>query len=1046
MRRYIIASLFCIITYAGFSQKYMIERFRLEDGLPSDIVKSLAMDSAGFIWVGTDDGIAKLQGKDIIKVEEPDLISDNYKDILLTKKYGLLASVDGGLLKISQNHKGISADFLKKKILVPDSLKFIYLKTLYESKDSSVWVSDAQNVYRIKNNNLTTYNFPEQCHTQNFIRSYQFFEVENRFMTFSETGYLYEFKPNTNTFNKVSWEFEGANIYDVHKINNHQFLIGCSKGLLQINFNNGKINKITDLQAPYPILVIAELSITKLVVGTWFNGVYKVDISQSKPIYNLIEETKSEYIPDILIDKQKQIWIASSSGVFLIRNLSFNVEVTTPSYKTIENIILGNDSLLYFNDENSIYSTSNKGVRKLFYELKNDKITSIASCKNGLLIGTESGDLICKYFNGNSTHTNLNKSGTRILSIVVDKNSNTWLIQQQKQETILLKIDTNGNIKELTPKLANGAYLSFLKLSPQGELYIGSKYDKSYLYKYDYKKQQVVNISLTVVKLYTEPVEALDITFIDKDTFLLATPHGIIKQTPQQAQHYDLGPLANEVITAITIDKEKRIWFSTIKGIICADNEIISVYNNADGLASKVSNLRCLVIDSSNYLWVCSNILQACKIPEKFKQSSKPTITSIKQSGEEIKIKNSNEFLQNTLLNIFFASPDYSSKYIEYQYSINRNNAEDNWIDIKNGNNNIFFDYLEKGNYTLKIRAKNKGHYIWSEPAIYNFDIYKIWYTRPEIIIGINLFLFLLAYLYYRNNRIKSIRKRKELEEIITERTQEIVEQNKQLVKTQKQLIQSEKMASIGLLTAGIAHEINNPINYVNGGITVLKKSYAKLSKQLLAYKSAYETSNSTQEKPTDLPSENQIKSSFEITDDMFETIEEGISKTKKIVHGIRTFSSNSENVFAKFDINESLDSVVLMLYSTLKNRITIEKDYEQNIQIIGVSSNVQQIFMNIIANAAQAIENEGTIFIKTSLDSLKKNIIISIKDTGVGMSEEVQNKIFDPFFSTKDVGEGTGLGLYLTYQYVEQHFGKITVHSEIDKGTEFIITLPIKH
>jgi signal transduction histidine kinase len=230
----------------------------------------------------------------------------------------------------------------------------------------------------------------------------------------------------------------------------------------------------------------------------------------------------------------------------------------------------------------------------------------------------------------------------------------------------------------------------------------------------------------------------------------------------------------------------------------------------------------------------------------------------------------------------------------------------------------------------------------------------------------------------------------------------------------------------------------------VSGGIAVLKKSIVKLEGFLKTYQLAFEKVDEKTGAQVELPNENQINALVTLTDNMFETIEQGINKTTEIVQSIRVFSSNSENVFTELNVNEILESILLMLYNKYKGRIEITKAYAPNSTMVGVSANVQQVFMNLLTNAIQAIHGNGNIWIKTIKDESRNKLTVSIKDDGMGIPEAAQKKIFDPFFSTKDVGQGTGLGLYLTYTFVEQHGGEIRLISAEGKGTEFIITLPI--
>ena len=142
-------------------------------------------------------------------------------------------------------------------------------------------------------------------------------------------------------------------------------------------------------------------------------------------------------------------------------------------------------------------------------------------------------------------------------------------------------------------------------------------------------------------------------------------------------------------------------------------------------------------------------------------------------------------------------------------------------------------------------------------------------------------------------------------------------------------------------------------------------------------------------------------------------------------------------------DINEGIESTLLMLNNEFKNRVIVEKDFGKIPEILCFPGRLNQVFMNILSNAGQAIKDKGQILIKTYKD--ENNIYISIKDSGDGMMEETKNKIFEPFFTTKDVGKGTGLGLSISYGIVKNHKGEIEVNSEIGKGTEFLITLPLK-
>ncbi len=169
--------------------------------------------------------------------------------------------------------------------------------------------------------------------------------------------------------------------------------------------------------------------------------------------------------------------------------------------------------------------------------------------------------------------------------------------------------------------------------------------------------------------------------------------------------------------------------------------------------------------------------------------------------------------------------------------------------------------------------------------------------------------------------------------------------------------------------------------------------------------------------------------------------IQEGAQRTSEIVRGLRNFTRLDEDERKPADINKCLESALLMLKHQLKNRVEVIKDFGEMPETMCYPGKLNQAFLNILANAGQAIDERGKIFIKTSYDG--KVVTIAIKDTGNGMTEEVKKHLFEPFFTTKPVGEGTGLGLPITYGIIKEHNGNIEVYSKPGEGSEFVITLP---
>lgn len=280
---------------------------------------------------------------------------------------------------------------------------------------------------------------------------------------------------------------------------------------------------------------------------------------------------------------------------------------------------------------------------------------------------------------------------------------------------------------------------------------------------------------------------------------------------------------------------------------------------------------------------------------------------------------------------------------------------------------------------------------------------------------------------------------------------QKVEERTKELQQTQAQLIQTEKMSSLGQLVAGIAHEVNNPANFIYGNLTHLDQYIQDLLEILELYQYYY---------PEPIPEIakkiNQIDLDFILEDfpKLIASLKVGSERIRDIVKSLRSFSRLDEAEMKDVDIHVGIESTLMILQNRInssyqKNRIEIIKEYGNLPMIECYAGQLNQVFMNILLNALDALsdleQEKKTIRISTSLHN-SHLVRISIADNGIGMTEEVKKRIFDPFFTTKPVGQGTGMGMSISYQIITQkHRGNLMCFSEVGKGAEFIIEIPVK-
>jgi len=276
----------------------------------------------------------------------------------------------------------------------------------------------------------------------------------------------------------------------------------------------------------------------------------------------------------------------------------------------------------------------------------------------------------------------------------------------------------------------------------------------------------------------------------------------------------------------------------------------------------------------------------------------------------------------------------------------------------------------------------------------------------------------------------------------------DLKELNSKLSDAQSKLIQSEKLASIGQLAAGVAHEINNPIGFIFSNFGTLEQYLEDLFQMLDAYEQAEASvsDSAALARIRSLKADLDIDYLKEDIPNLMRESRDGIQRVRKIVQDLKDFSRvDARQEWESVDLHAGIDSTLNIVNNEIKYKADVVKHYGALPEVQCLPSELNQVFMNLLVNAAHAITAErGTITISTGVDG--PNVWVEVADTGAGIAQENLKRIFDPFFTTKPVGKGTGLGLSLSYGIVQKHSGRMEVHSELGVGTRFRITLPIKH
>jgi signal transduction histidine kinase/streptogramin lyase len=503
--------------------------------------------------------------------------------------------------------------------------------------------------------------------------------------------------------------------------------------------------------------------------------------------------------------------------------------------------------------------------------------------------------------------------------------------------------------------------------------------------------------------------------------------------------------LPNEVIYGILEDDIGNLWLSTNKGIskFNLKSETFRNYDRLDGLQINEFNQGAFFKSKSRFYFGGINGFVSF-VPESIieNQNIPPILITTFKVFDRIKkndIYGTDEFklsYKDKYYTFEFAALDYRNP-AKNQYAYIMEGIDKDWI-YSGTRRFTTYTNLPPGNYTFRVKGSNSDG-LWNEKGVslqitISPPFWQTWWFRVVALIFLLGIAFLGHKLRLRNIEVK----KRILENTVRKRTTELEEKNRQLTDalivlkdSQSQLAHSEKMAALGDLAAGITHEINTPIGALNSAADTSRRSIEKIINTLKECSDLHE-----------IHQDKKFRAALDILKSNIKIKSQASERVIKIAQSLKDFARLDMKEFQEADINERIENTLTLLDHKFKNRISVVRDFEEIPRILCYSNQLTQVFMNIFTNASEAIKDKGTITIQTARE--KDSIIVRISDNGVGIEEGNLEKIFNPGFTTKGVGVGTGLGLSISYRIIKAHKGEIEVRSEVGKGTDFILTLPI--
>lgn len=1024
MSRFILILL--ILTEVNFAkgQNYQVTFYDQDKGLQSEMVKALAIDNDGFIWLGTDYSLIKYNGNEFI--DHPGLLGSGYIKGLYRNKDGqMFVNYDMGFSSINYVQGKTVAVPIAAGAMKRDEGEIWYPKKFFEDKEGNLWFSDNSAVYRYTDRQLHKYDLGLENLPSSYSRSFSFFEDSiHCLMMVSQTGLFYRYLKDENKIVRFESDFNISNVSAALCIDEYRALIGCNEGLIEVRINpEGQVELKKMLDPMLDASVIVKENDSTYLAGSWTNGLWQITISKDSISLSRVEEFSVNSGINDMIKYKQMIVVATDNGFAILKRKLFRQLQFDQENAFIQHIS-------HHPEKGTIYVSTGTDVveiddntltAKTVFSTKNRTILHVLPDENFFWISDNRG-MLQKIMNGQVIKSfDFSDYGTSIHNFVIDKQSNIWLCQNGLNG--LIKIDKQDQVHLYNQNHGLKSVINVAVIHPEKGILLGSGDSTSFLYQYLPDEDRFINQSKPLSFDLNLNITINDLRFDSRGSTWLASNHGLLRLDDNKIERIDLGIFTDEDIKAIALDSHNNVWFALSDGLCRYDGSDLVTFNHLDGLPSKTVSYRCLLSLSNNR--IIAGTLAGVGYLHNFTKplpTPTPIMLSIFETGVPVKSPAEKRFDNLTYLLFNFISTEYPTESINYRIQLTGESHSEETYTRKN---EFFIGYLNAGDYQLIINARQRGNYLWSEPLLYNFKIYDVWYQQEWVWILILTGITGVVFLIIKWNSRRLVAEKEKLNRLVKERTfeletinQEIQAKNLQLIQAKEEAERSSK-AKAEFLSV-MSHEIRTPMHGVIGMIDLL----------LLGNPPPHQIEQINLLK---FSAENLLTLLNDILD--FNKIESGRIDLESVVFSLK------ETVFnLKFGFE----------YAASKKGLALELNYDASIpsNVIGDPTRLSQILINLIGNAIKFTE-KGKVAVNVKLlasNDKSVKIAFSIEDTGIGIPADKKEHIFELFNqassdTTRKYG-GTGLGLTITRKLLELMGSPINVKSEVNKGSVFSFEL----
>jgi signal transduction histidine kinase/ligand-binding sensor domain-containing protein len=1002
--RVAIALFFIIIIQAAGAQDYRFRMYRVEQGLPSDVVKAVSQDAQGFIWIATDDGLVKYDGIKFTTYKSA-LRSQYAKGFLQTREGRLFVIGDLDLVEIQNKiDTVIFTSVLKGGRTLTDST-ISYPKTLFEDRHGSIWIAEPRSLVKLQDGKMKRYDFGDENRSPVFIRSFNFFEDDSRNLyVVSYSGKIFWFNRQKDEFVELKDSLPDECSHVV--FNQGQLWLASGSGLYRASVTNRHIENVVRV---LPIAKASHLLVAddaSLWVSSYEEDLYHIKGNGDDFSWELLPH-KFNGINSSYQSYEGDIWSCSDKGLVLLQKNLFVLADVYSQTHFIESVVSDpkTDAIYYCSKEEVVQLKTNDDgelSQTVVHKGPDNYFQSLQFGKRGLWASNSARIMLFKN-NELDWEQDFSSEGNFIHDVFLDSYQNAWLSQSGNRNIIV--VSDLLMVRRYPIPTASRSEINVIREGRTG-MYAGASGKEGYLFFKPNSGDEFTNISVPVDFETQGDFNIYDLD-IQTNVVWLASTEGLLRYEDKKIERIDLGDAYTSLsVSSVEVFDKENILFSNSHGLFRYNIKTREfwLYDENSGLPSNTITGRGIFIDHRNKLWVGTSFgIALAQEPITISSPTvKPYCVDARVNGNSVLFNQGVNAPYGAFLNLQFSSITFPENKINLQWRMEGNSSDTLWHTIANHQVNLAD--LSAGRHVLHVRAKKNTGLGWSEPTMMQINIGKPFWQRAEFFFFVLTIVLIIAWL---SNSVTTrvLNRRKEvLHQLIDERTQDLQKANEELTIRNSELDRFVYSAS---------HDLSAPLKSILGLISVSRMESP--GDQQLQYLTMMEASVRKLEdfikdvvsysRNTRLPVKRETFSFYDLVKDLLDD---------------HQYSPNFSNI--KFEISQSVNET--MTSDIMRLRI---------------------ILNNLISNAMKFHRFDGNEipFIRISLQHQENAYVITVQDNGLGIDEQHTSRIFEMFYRASEQAQGSGLGLYILKESVLKMSGRVTVKSTLEVGTIFTITLP---